>query len=366
MIQTGDLSLYEGIPFGNIMFRSDYSELIQTGFRPGDSVSVQFSNGAVLEDIPFLSSCILPEGTVCVNAHEGFDWVRVEKRFGRIWETCGLTGNETGKIVLNEPQKYALLFQAFNTEFSLNRDDYPKDEFYANYRELSGGNIRKGSFYRSAASFDPLNDTAEFRERQKCLDRLMERDGIQFVISMTADSRQMKELFDSGACDDSYIGKLYREGKVFSELFPSDFSGTEFRKQLASALRSILSSKGPYLIQCRAGLDRTGFVCSLLGALAGAEADEIREEYMRSYEYLFGLDKEKDRGKYSILQKDQAERILDIIAQNEPENAKALSAAAEKYLEQCGITEKEMNRLKVLLTGEPVPGKATVWTKERS
>ena len=99
MIQTGDLNVYEGKPFGNIMMCSSYSELIELGFESGDSVNIYFSNGASLEDIPFLSGCILPEGIVCLNAYAGFDWIRVEKRFGRVWEPLGMQENETGKIM---------------------------------------------------------------------------------------------------------------------------------------------------------------------------------------------------------------------------------------------------------------------------
>ena len=350
------------------MLRSDYSELIRLGFQPGDSVDVHFSSGKVLEDIPFLSGCILPQRMICLNAHEGFDWIRIEKRFGSAWELCGLRGDETGRVLLREAQKYVFLYRVFNTEFSLNRDDYPSDECFTNYRELSGGQLRRRTIYRSVASFDPFSNIPEFRERQKYLGRLMEREGIRFVINMTCDRQQMKTLFESGMYKGYYIQKLYDDGKICSDLFSVDFSGSVFRKQLTSALRILLKQTGPYLIQCKAGLDRTGFFCSLIGALAGAEAGEITEEYMRSYDYLFGLTRETDREKYDILCRCHAERNTDIITQGissseecvpgealpsprrKPEYAAGLCAAAEKYLEQCGPTGSELAGLKRLLT----------------
>ena len=367
MIRTDELSLYEGRPFGNIMLKSNYSELIRLGFRPGDSVDVLFSSGKVLEDIPFLSACILPQGMMCLNAHESFDWLRIEKRFGSAWDFCGMKGDETGRIILHDPQKYAFLYRVFSTEFSLERTDYPSDECFTNYRELSCGHMRRGILYRSVASFDSFNVKPEFLERQKCLDRLMERDGIRYVINMTCDFQQMKTIFESGAYKGFYIQKLYDEGKVYSDLLSVDFSGPVFREQIASALRMLLKQPGPYLIQCKAGLDRTGFFCSLIGALAGADQAEITEEYMCSYDSLFGLTREKDREKYDILCRYQAERNIDIITQcssseeehfsneeqpsprRKPEYTAGLCAAAEKYLKRCGFGESEISELKKLL-----------------
>ena len=367
MVQTGDLSIYEGKPFGNIMLRSDYSELIRLGFRPGDSVSVCFSGGVVLEDVPFLSGCILPEGMLCLNAHESFEWIRVEKRFGSAWSLYGMREGETGRVILREPGKYAFLYHVFNTEFSLEREDYPGDECFANYRPLSCGRLRNRALYRSLASFDPLNTEPVFRKRQKYLDALMERDGIRFVINMTCSPQQMKELFESGEYDGFYIQKLYNEGNVFSDVFPVDFSGPLFRNRLAAALRALMRQSGPYLIQCRAGLDRTGFFCGLLAALAGAEASEIIGDYMRSFDSLFGLTRESDPEKYDVLRRCQADRIMDIIAghgtvpergfsletmaftQKEPEYDVDLRAAAEVYFRDCGLEEAEIAGLKDLL-----------------
>ena len=349
MCQTGDLQINEGKPFGNIVLQSDYSEMIRLGFRPGDSVDVQFSSGAVIEDIPFLSGCILPEGMLCLNAHESFDWIRVEKRFGCAWELFPGGEEETGRVVLREAQKYADLYQAFTADFSIDRADFPSDEFFANYRPLSGGQIQEGRFYRSTASFDPDSSIAEFRNREKLLDRLIERDGIRLIINMTCGREQMTELFESGDYAGSYAEKLYKEGRIFSDLFPVDFTEAPFRDLLAAALRLMLKCGGPVLIQCKAGVDRTGFFCGLMEALAGADASEIRDDYMQSYECLYGMKRETDREKYDILCKYQADRILDIIAKNGASDN--LSGAAEKYLEGCGLATDEIAELKALLTG---------------
>lgn len=345
MCQTGELEIYEGKPFGNIMMRSDMAEISRWGIRPGDSVDVYFSSGAKLEDIPFLSGCILPEGMVCVNAHEGFDWVRIEKRFGRLWELCGVSEGETGRIVLRGKQKYSLLQKTFSAEFSFSREDYPSDEHFANYRELCGGKVQKGRFYRSVA----FSDASVFDRRKQCLDRLVGRDGIRFILNMNRDEEQVRAEFKSGMLLCPCTQKLFDEGNIFARAFPADFAGRAFQTVLAEALRELMKHKGPYLIQCRAGLDRTGFLCCLLEALAGADESEIISDYMRSYEFLCGVTEENAPEQYSLLCRYQAGRALGILTGSGGSDAD-LSAAAEKYLRQCGLSAQEIAGLKRLLT----------------
>lgn len=373
MIQTGNLALYEGKPFGNIMMRSDYQEITGLGFEPGDSVNVLFNNGTALEDIPFLCGCILPEGAICLNAYPGFDWIRIEKRFGRVWEPCRMTGAKTARVFLNEHGKYKVLQDVFCTDFDISAERYPSDEVFTNYRSLSGGRIRKGIVYRSTASFDPINNNDAFFIRQRHLDRLLERDGIQFVLNMTCEQKMAEEIFSSGKYDGFYINKLHKEGKVLSMQFPIDFLGSGFRNMLAAALRLMIANTGPYLIQCRAGLDRTGFLCCILEALMGADKREITDDYMRSFECLVRLNRDQDREKYELLSICQVERILEILTRCEsvprsfstilssgPEilrendrdmlySTDNLTASAGKYLLECGMTPEEISELKRIL-----------------
>lgn len=211
MVQTGDLALYEGKPFGNIMMRSNYQEITGLGFEPGDSVNVLFNNGTALEDIPFLCGCILPEGAICLNAYPGFDWIRIEKRFGRVWEPCRMTGAKTARVFLNEHGKYKVLQDVFCTDFDISAERYPNDEVFTNYRSLCGGRIRKGIVYRSTASFDPINNNDAFFIRQRHLDRLLERDGIQFVLNMTCEQKMAEEIFSSGKYDGFYGQQRIKE-----------------------------------------------------------------------------------------------------------------------------------------------------------
>ncbi len=347
MHQTDELCVYQSEQFGNIMFAADFAALVRAGIHPGDSVDVCFADGRILEDIPFLSGCILPAGMICMNAHEGFDWIRIEKRFGNAWKHFRMAEPGTGRIVLREPGKYQALYQVFNAEFSLAREDYPSDEYFANYRPLCCSSLRERTLYRSVSSFEAVNDGTPFPERLQCIDRLMERDGIRTVIHMTCDRKQLKAYFDSGRYDGCYIKKLYEEGRVYADCFSVDYASSAFLKSLVSALRVLLTQEGPFLIQCRAGLDRTGFLCSLLEALAGASEEEIIDDYMRSYACLCGITRENHPEKYEMLKKQQADVMLNTLKQGKAEAGPA--AAAEAYLKQC-MSPAEISELKHFLT----------------
>lgn len=371
MAEIYELKICEGAPFGNILLNTTCAELLRLGFAPGDSVDVRFSSGEALEDVPFLSGCVLPRGMVCLNAHEGMRFVRIEKRFGRIWDAFRLTGNVTGQILLRGHGKYGFLQSAFSADYSVPKEAYSGEDEYANYRALAGGSIRKGMFYRSAGSLDSVRDKIRFIMRKRSLDSLMERDRTGFVLNMSYSREYMDAVFRSGIYGGSRLQQLYDEGSVYFGLFPADYDSPQFRASLASALRELVAHRGPYLIQCRAGLDRTGFLCCLLEALAGAELPELMDDYMRSYDCLCGIAKETDRKKYDILRVYQGYELPELLtgerrfpreltaealraAETPAEEASLyapaeLEAAAEGYLRHCGMSEAEIGNLKELL-----------------
>jgi len=54
------------------------------------------------------------------------------------------------------------------------------------------------------------------------------------------------------------------------------------RKQIAKALKIVAAAKGPVLIHCTEGKDRTGWVAALLQLIAGADRDQVLAEYLVS------------------------------------------------------------------------------------
>ena len=57
------------------------------------------------------------------------------------------------------------------------------------------------------------------------------------------------------------------------------------RKQIAKALKIVATAKGPVLIHCTEGKDRTGWLAALLQLIAGADRDQVLAEYLKSNAY---------------------------------------------------------------------------------
>lgn len=57
------------------------------------------------------------------------------------------------------------------------------------------------------------------------------------------------------------------------------------RARTARVLRIIAGARGPVLIHCTEGKDRTGWIAALLQLVAGADRGEILKEYLKSNDY---------------------------------------------------------------------------------
>jgi protein tyrosine/serine phosphatase len=55
-------------------------------------------------------------------------------------------------------------------------------------------------------------------------------------------------------------------------------------------MRFISETEGPYLIHCKEGKDRTGFVIAVIECLAGASWQEIKEDYLKTYINFFKIE----------------------------------------------------------------------------
>ena len=75
-----------------------------------------------------------------------------------------------------------------------------------------------------------------------------------------------------------------KKGKVCAtKLNGSYISSKAYRKGMRKQMKYMASHKGPYLIHCVIGRDRTGFAVCLLEALMGVGYDEMADDYAQSY-----------------------------------------------------------------------------------
>lgn len=115
----------------------------------------------------------------------------------------------------------------------------------------------------------------------------------------------------------------------------------------------MLTAEGPVYIHCLEGKDRTGFVCVLLEALAGAGYDEMLDDYMKTYENYYGITKTGSPEKYKAV----VSLYFDAFAAylHGTEDLDALTSAdysqdAVNYLLDAGMTADEIAALRNMIT----------------
>ncbi|WP_369819228.1 SH3 domain-containing protein [Thermoanaerobacter sp. YS13] len=136
-----------------------------------------------------------------------------------------------------------------------------------------------------------------------------------------------------------------------------DVTSDDFKVKLVKGLEFMAENKGPYLIHCTEGKDRTGIVAALLEALMGASKDEIVDDYMQSFTDFYGV--QKGTEKYNLIAQQNILKILKIIAKADNLDKVDLAASAYNYLISAGMTPEQINMLKVNLS-TPVQEKTKV------
>lgn len=104
---------------------------------------------------------------------------------------------------------------------------------------------------------------------------------------------------------------------------------------------------GVYLIHCKEGKDRAGFVCAVLECLMGASATEVVEDYMETFYNYYGV--EKGSRKYDAIAQANIIKTLKTAFGISDLNDVDLAACAENYLISIGMSTDQISRLKANL-----------------
>ncbi len=221
------------------------------------------------------------------------------------------------------------------------REDYAHltDADYANFRAVETTGMGKGTLYRSSSPVNPgLN-------RNREADAALLQAQIRTVINLADSEVELKQYAgfqttNYAACD------------IIALDMGMDFQAEEFRQKLTDGLRFIVSHEGPYLIHCNEGKDRTGFVAALLEALMGADAGEIRADYMRTFYNFYGVQEGTEQYRKisdSFLESSLA-AVLGLPSVRDHDGD--LRSAAEAYLKTIGMTDEEIAALKERLAAD--------------
>ncbi len=261
-------------------------------------------------------------------------------------------GSQIKLVHTGESQRYKNT-PDYNVEYSQDIHDFPSTEVFANFYEVTGGNIAPGVLYRS---FSSLSDPAK-QARVPYVNQLAEENSINYVIALSFSDASVQSAISKyeGYCID-----LCKDGKYVA---PSmGYLYFQQKEKTIDVLQSIIDNDGPYLVHCNIGRDRTGFVVLLLQALCGCTAEEMIECEARAFCNLYGIDpgtKEYnyivsgtyDRNMYLIVNYDNIDNILHMDWSKIDVSMIDTQKAAYQYCtDYLGLSSSQVNSLLERLT----------------
>ena len=124
-----------------------------------------------------------------------------------------------------------------------------------------------------------------------------------------------------------------------------NYYSEEFAEMVADGLIHLTETEPPYLIHCTEGKDRTGFVCMLVEALAGASYEEIVDDYMLTYANYYKITETSEPSKYrTILEKNLDDMIRSVVNDDDVDiTAADLSVYARSYLNRAGMNDEQID-----------------------
>lgn len=349
--------------YGNVVLTVTGSEFLSGGFDYGDVVTVSFGDHS--HDMPVGSSYSdVDDGCmICrVEINETEDRLvlainmgdfaaengiavktAIDAEPGYRWDMLG-TDEEPFHFSFSMKEKggYAGEYSLRQLVRSNERADYPHltDEQFANFREVRMGGMGEGVLYRSSSPIDPQLG------RNAYADAALEAAGVCTVINL-ADAASVMQSYPG------YGESAYAKCSVIALNLGLDVRSETFEAGFAQGLRFMTAHEAPYLVHCTEGKDRGGFVSAVLACLMGGSAQEVMADYMITYENYYGM--QKDSESYRIIAENNMKKTLEAVFEVEDIAAPGINLAdeAQEYLtERLGLTEDEVNRLKVLLSGQ--------------
>lgn len=321
-------------------------EFLNYGFTYGDSCNVRFSNGVEFKDIPFYDGYYTRSGSVLICAYQGYPNLQITiNNSSTFWDDMGLSENDKVIIERNEKGKYKTVQDTFSMHYSVDRNDYKSDAEFANYRVFKSGVLKEKTLYRGASPFNNQYNRVSY------VDDLLRKDNVNFILDLADSEEDLQTYFTTGDFTNSYAKGLIDNDHYAALNMGSNFRSETFTESLVTGLRKMIQYDGPYYIHCTEGKDRTGFVCTLLAGLAGATYEEMKQDYMETYENYFDIHAGED--KYEAVVQLRFDEFLEYLTGNTDSNFIKNTYYIEyckQYLMKVGLTSDEVTILNSKLT----------------
>ena len=335
-----ELEVFEISKYGNAILNITADDFEALGFALGDDVTLR-ADGFEM-DMPYLDGFYVSSGEYLVR-RTGDGGLEACINYGSISDADGLEKGDRISIELKEKAGSMALQGASSLKYTDARADYASDEVFANFRMMDMGDIAEGKLYRSASPID------NSRRRASTANALMAQAGIRTVMNLADSEATIVEHASAEDFDSAEYMGLYESGQVILLDMDINFASENFNQRLIMGLNFLSENAGPYLIHCKEGKDRAGFVSALIAALMGAGAEEIARDYMQSYENYYHMDPEADAERYEMIMEGNIMEMLRHIAGVSDDASLEgidLAQAAEEYLLGSGMPQARIDRLK--------------------
>ncbi|MBQ3459360.1 MAG: tyrosine-protein phosphatase [Solobacterium sp.] len=331
--------------FGGIYIKITIADFLDLGYHFGDCVRLEFSNGYVIEELPFYSGYYVPEKEELLVGYPGYPYIKAAINNGDdLWLTAGLKESDTVSITLVDAGRYGAIQEARDMQSDDIRENYESDEIFANFRPIRGGSLKENLIYRASS---PVDDTYN---RASYADRLSEKNGIRLIVNLSDSEETLADRMDS-VSPSEYLQNLYDQKLILLPGINTQYGSTELKTRLASVLLEMCSHEGPYLIHCALGKDRTGFVCALLEMLAGASYQEILDDYMLTYHNFYHVTSDGTPAKYQTVVSETFIPLIHYIVDADVDLTSAdLVPYAEAYLRAGGLSDAQVQFIKNTIT----------------
>ena len=258
-----------------------------------------------------------------------------------------MTADSKMTITLREKGKYLAVQESLGLVYSNERSDFSSDEVFANFRAMTGGDLKENTFYRSASPCDNCYSRAAYA------DALAAQAGIRYVLNLSDNEEDFLGLSTAEDFCSPYYLSLYENGNVAFLDMNTNYRSEHYANTIANALLIMCDHEGPVLIHCLEGKDRTGFVCALLLALSGADAQEITTDYMITYENYYGVSRELTPEKVDAIISIKANDFLYFLSgadENEGLTDIDFCEGAKSYLRFGGLTDEQITAVVAYLS----------------
>ncbi len=339
-VELKNSAIEENTTFKSATILTSIDSFNDLGFTLGDSVNISFSNGFNLTDVPYFNGYYVKNGEPVLVAYPSDEYLTVTYNNLGIWEQANLSSSDLVTITLNESGKYLYTQQALGQSYSTDRSSYTSDEEFSNFRVLKGGLLKDNLIYRGASPVD------NSRCRAKITDSLLEKNSINCVIDLADKETTINSYFEKEDFDSTYTKNLYENDKMVLLSMGSGYSTPDYASKVVTGFKYMLSHQGPYYVHCMEGKDRTGFVCFLIEALAGATYNEMKQDYMMTYYNYYKISLEKTPEKYNAVVSLYFDSFVECLygsIENVDLNTINLVENAKTYLENGGMTKEEIN-----------------------